>query len=604
MAYKNRHRHKVWIFLLFFGIGIIDVGFNRPSELTDKEMSGYVMGEGVVKDVKTKSDGDSFIIGMTRMADSAGNVKDCRNLDIMLQTDGYSAKKGELLVFPIKLEVITDNPNYRSSGYAEKMRRQGIIYRSNATAERIHTKSCEKNLSGKSEDCRDYLIAKIENSSLSRPSVDFLTAMMFGDRSFLSDELRNSFSNAGVAHVLALSGMHVAIIMGIILLILFPLCFIGLHGARLWLAVALLWGYAFVSGLAPSTVRACIMTTFVVIALTLQRKNASGNALLASAFTILVFDPYAIYDVGLQLSFLCVACILMFAGQLNPVNRHFHPRLYSATSSVLVSLVATVGTWVLVSYYFKKIPLLFLPANLLILPLLPVFMSVAFIYLILLLFGIDAVFIASILDFGYDIFVWITDRISSFGNAVIDYQVQLPVVIIWLIGVMTVGYAINKRKRKVAIFSGAFFLVSAMVMIPLCTERKPDGMIIQKNYNQISLAVYDSDNEVVRYMPRNTVSRWMHKGSEILAMDCLSELDSISRYIGAGKKSKKRYLILGSGARNIKLSDISGVESFDKIILHSSLRRKMENKIKQEANEIGLRNVHSLREDGPLELEF
>lgn len=439
---------------------------------------------------------------------------------------------------------------------------------------------------------------------MSRPTVDFLTAMMFGDRSFLSDELKSSFSNAGVAHVLALSGMHVAIIMGIILLLLFPLCLLGLHGVRLWIAVILLWGYAYVSGLAPSTVRACIMTTFVVLALTLQRRNASGNALLAAAFTILVFDPYAIYDVGMQLSFLCVACILMFAGQLNPVNRHFHPRLYSVTSSVLVSLVATIGTWVLVSYYFKKIPLLFLPANLLILPLLPVFMSIAVLYLLLLLMGIDATFIAVILDFGYDCFIWITDRISSFGDAVIGYQVQLPVVIIWLVGVMTVGYALKRGKKRMAVCFGTFFIAAAMVMIPLCSERKPDGMIIQKNYNEISLAVYDSDNEVVKYMPRNTVSRWIHKGSEILAMDCLPLLDSISGYIGGGKKSRKRYLIVGSGARNIKLKDITGVDGFDKIILHSSLRRKMEAKLREEASEIGLDNIHSLRDDGPLELEF
>lgn len=162
MAYKYRHRHKVWIFFLFLGIGIIDVTLNRPDELSEKEISGFVMGEGVVKEVKTKASGDSFIVGMTRMADAAGNVRECTNMDIMLHTDGYTAAKGELLVFPLKMEIITDNPNFRSTGYTEKMRRQGIIYRTNATSEKIHTKSYDKNLTGKSEDCRDFWWLKLK----------------------------------------------------------------------------------------------------------------------------------------------------------------------------------------------------------------------------------------------------------------------------------------------------------------------------------------------------------------------------------------------------------------------------------------------------------
>ena len=88
-------------------------------------------------------------------------------------------------------------------------------------------------------------------------------------------------------------------------------------------------------------------------------KRNAGNALLAACLVILLMDPSAVYDVGLQLSFLSVASILLFVSQLNPINRHLHPRLHLITSSILVSLVATLSTWVLVSYYFKRIPILF-----------------------------------------------------------------------------------------------------------------------------------------------------------------------------------------------------------------------------------------------------
>ena len=216
-------------------------------------------------------------------------------------------------------------------------------------------------MASRASKMRDRIEILIEKSMLDRAVSEFIISILLGDKSFLSNDVRDSFNNSGVAHILALSGMHVAIIMGIILLLLFPLQLMGMRKLRYVIALALIWAYAFMTGLAPSTVRACVMTSFMVLALLTQRRNKAVNSLLASAFIIILVDPASVYDIGLQLSFLCVACILAFAGPLNTVSERYHPKWHAVTSSILVSLIATLGTWVLVSYYFKRVPCFFCP---------------------------------------------------------------------------------------------------------------------------------------------------------------------------------------------------------------------------------------------------
>ncbi len=604
-ALRLNSRHSVWIFLLFCGIGLFDSWFHKPMQLSKEELDSYIAAEGEVTAIDSYANGDRLIIKVNRLADRTGGIRECRNLSILLNTDGFSSSVGDIIVFPANLKQVTDNPNFRPSGYADRLKKRGLLYRCHSTCENITLKGCNNTVVSKSTGFRDNIIRKIEKSGMNRDAAEFLSAILLGDRTLLSSDIKESFSNAGVAHIIALSGMHVAIIMGIFLFILFPLRLLGFHLICYWIALAFVWIYAFISGMAPSTVRACVMTTFVVMALSLQRKNSAGNALLASAFVIILFDPMSIYNIGMQLSFLCVACILAFAGPLNTVSHHNHPKLYAVTSAVLVSLVTTLGTWVLVSFYFKKIPLLFLPVNLIILPLLPLFMSIALVYVTLLMAGHNSYILAWVLNNGYDFFAWATNTLSAYGEATISFQVQLPVVIMWIIGVLVIGYAIKKSHKGIAIITGCLIMAGSIALIPVLSPKAYDGLIFQRNISEISLALYDSDNERVECLPRNAVSRIFHKGAEIMSIDCNANLDSIARlnrYID--KKSRNRYLILGSGAKGIHLKDIPGYENFDKIIIHSSMRKKIEADLLNEALEIGLDKIHSLREDGPLEVEF
>ena len=606
-AIRLNNKHSIWIIMLFAGIGMLTAWFHKPMSIEEKSLGNYIAAYGEAVDVKTIASGDLLTLNVTQLYDRHGRSSDCRNLKILVKTDGFSASKGDLLFLPCSLEPVKDNENYRSNGYADRMRKIGILHTTYAVADDIKTKGHSDSFIYRSSEWRDKIEIALEKSSLDRETCEFIISILLGDRSFLDNEVKTTFNNAGVAHVLALSGMHVAIIMGIILFLLYPLKAVRLHSTRYWLSVALIWAFAYFTGFAASTVRACIMTTFLILAMSLQRRRASANALLASAFVILLIQPSAIYDVGMQLSFLCVACILAFAGPLNTVNQHIHPRLHSLNASILVSLVATLGTWVVVSYYFKRIPLLFLPVNLLMLPLLPIYLSAALIYTVLCLYGIDLSFLAYALDIGYGLFLSIAEKLSAFGSATIEFQATLPMVVLWMLGVLMIGYAIHRNHKIAASVVGVSLFAGSIAAIPFMASAQPDSMIFQKKYSDISMALYDADKENILSFPRNAVSKINFKGNDIFTVDCINQLDTLATMM-MRDKSRKKYLILGSGFRGKKLSDIPGLDSFEKIILHPSIRKAKEKELLKEAldsafNEAASK-IHSLRNDGPLEINL
>ena len=134
----------------------------------------------------------------------------------------------------------------------------------------------------------------------------FLSAILTGDTSGLSEEARSDLSEAGLSHILAVSGMHCGFLMTLILLVT------GRHRRRLLAALALpiLVFYTILTGASPSVVRACIMVLFVLAAPLFQRDSDPPTTLSAALFLILLANPFAAASISLQLSFGAMAGLL------------------------------------------------------------------------------------------------------------------------------------------------------------------------------------------------------------------------------------------------------------------------------------------------------
>lgn len=154
---------------------------------------------------------------------------------------------------------------------------------------------------------RSKLLSRLSNSQLDKNQFSVCSALLLGDKSEMSQELKQIFSEAGVIHVLAVSGLHVGIIF---LLINKLLVFMSrtqvLRIIKLLILLLCLWSYAFITSLSPSVMRAVTMFSFIAIANVMQRQTNIYNTLAASAFLLLILEPNMVFEVGFQLSYLAV----------------------------------------------------------------------------------------------------------------------------------------------------------------------------------------------------------------------------------------------------------------------------------------------------------
>lgn len=198
---------------------------------------------------------------------------------------------------------------------------------------------------------------------------DIASALVLGITDDIDNELLKAYSATGAMHVLSVSGLHVGIIYMIIVFLLKP---VSQMRSGKWiiagLSILILWIYAFVTGLSPSVLRAVTMFSFVAIAQPWNQRTNIYNTLAASAFCLLLYDPYMIMSVGFQLSYLAVLGIVY----LQPVfYRWWEPRsrfLDEVWKITCVSLAAQIATFSLGLLYFHQFPNYFLLSNLLVIP--------------------------------------------------------------------------------------------------------------------------------------------------------------------------------------------------------------------------------------------
>ncbi len=217
---------------------------------------------------------------------------------------------------------------------------------------------------------RAFFEKKLEALKVGQDYLPIAKALILGDKDDLSRETTQEFAAAGAMHVLAVSGLHVGLVYGLVLLLFKRLpstakvrlleCVIGL---------TVIWCYAAITGFSASVMRASLMFSFTAIAKAIGGKGNIFNALALAALMLTAYNPYFITEVGFQLSFVAVLSIVIF--------QPFFARFYSPKNKLIdaawqitcVSLAAQLGTAPLSALYFHQFPMYFLVANLLVIPL-------------------------------------------------------------------------------------------------------------------------------------------------------------------------------------------------------------------------------------------
>lgn len=220
--------------------------------------------------------------------------------------------------------------------------------------------------------CQQKVVEVYRSWGLDEEVQAVIAALTIGDKSDLSTDLKNVYSAAGASHVLALSGLHVGILSGFLFLVFYPLTYWKRYGrmVRMLLVVTLLWGFAFISGLSSSVMRAVVMFSLYTFASCCSEERFSGiHSLVLATFLMLLYNPFFLFDLSFQLSFAAVASILAFY-PLCTRGVVIQNRLLRYLFNLLcLSVSAQVGTLPFVLLYFGTFPTYFLLANLIVSPL-------------------------------------------------------------------------------------------------------------------------------------------------------------------------------------------------------------------------------------------
>lgn len=211
---------------------------------------------------------------------------------------------------------------------------------------------------------QDKLTTKLEKicRSGSQEERGMLSALIFGERSSLSDEIKESYGNAGIMHVLAVSGLHVGIVGGFVLFLLGLLPGGWRHPVKMFSAVLAVWCYAFVTGGAAPVLRAAFMFTLFVVGWSIGRRQQPINTLCLAAFLMLLISPNDLFTASFQLSYSAIFGIIVLYQKIRGLV-HFSARMPQVPAMLLgkawdltaVGLAAQAGLFPLLLYYFDKI---------------------------------------------------------------------------------------------------------------------------------------------------------------------------------------------------------------------------------------------------------
>jgi len=363
-----------------------------------------------------------------------------------------------------RIQKITSSKNPYQFDYAEYMRKQGIEHRINIQKAQLNSLPKNKQTwRGMAYGFREYLISKLEKQGFQSDNKSVIKALVLGDRTDISTELKRDYADAGAVHLLAISGLHIGVLL-LLLNGLFSPLLQWKHGGfvRLLLVVSCLWIFAFITGLSASVMRSVTMFSAVALGIALKRSKSQFQTLLISLFVLLLIRPNFIYDVGFQLSYLAVFGILW----LMPVAMQFwKPRWWIVMKIwqlIALGTIAQLCVLPLSLYYFHQFPLLFLVANLVIVP----FMG-------LLLGGGVLVVLVSALNINIPIIIKGYDFLMSFMNGLIYWVADQDTLVIRnipfgtfelicvFVGVLGLGLWLekpNQRKIFIPLLAGCILI--------------------------------------------------------------------------------------------------------------------------------------------------
>lgn len=449
-------------------------------------------------------------------------------LNIEKESVSAVLKVDELIFAKASFNEINAPLNPHQFDYKNYLDKQGI--RQQLFIDSSHFKSIGfglRTFQGWSENFRDLVQSSLKKYSFTTDEMAVINALLLGERKEISKELLADYSKAGAIHILAVSGLHVGIIL-LLLLKLFSFLTYFKNGkiAQTILIILILWMFAFVAGLSASVVRAVTMFSFLAIGQQFGSKKVILFSLFSSLLILLIFKPLFLFDVGFQLSYLAVLGIITLQQkvyQLLSVNNKILNFSWQLTS---VSIAAQIGVLPLSLYYFHQFPGLFFLSNIVIIPCLGFILMTGILIIFLSIFNVLPTFLANFYGFVISIMNGFVNWISN-QEAFLFKDISLS---FWLLlasyGIIffSVRFLTHQTAKKALYVLGSFVVFQGVILVDK----------YQKKDKEEFLVFHKTKHSVFGFRNQNNI-QFVHN------TDSLQSINSITNSYKIGENIKESY---------------------------------------------------------------
>ena len=366
----------VYLSLLFFGYEITSENNknNNPLNFNDcKEEKSFFVAN-IIEPLEQKENSNKTIVRIKSVKNENVWSKVDRKAIVYFEKDSISSQLdyGDCLLINVNFNEVKSPRNPSEFNYKRYLSNKQIFYQAYLKSENWEVLSKNNGFIIKSLSIklREKFLNILQENEISGKEYAVTSALLLGYREKLDADLIKEFSGAGAMHILCVSGLHVGIIF-VILNWIFGFLNKKKIGKifKAIVLILLIWVYAAITGMAPSVLRASTMFSFVIIGQALKRHTNIYNSLAASAFLLLLINPYIITEVGFQLSYIAVISIVALQP---PLYKLWVTKIWildKAWQIITVSIAAQIGTFPLAMFYFHQFPNYFMLTNLIVIPL-------------------------------------------------------------------------------------------------------------------------------------------------------------------------------------------------------------------------------------------
>ena len=381
---RNKYNHR-WIFGISFHLLLFLLGYLWCFHFNETRWKGhfqeYLQEENFIVGTVVNVPSDGNYINTHLLVHQIGQhpdslVNTVGNLLVYFKSiDSISnIQYGDIIALKTKIQKAQSPNNPHAFDFQRYLHYQNIHYQAFIydTLDWTIVQHGRGNFITKnSNELQKYFLGVLKKHIPTENELAVASALILGHKEDLNPEVKNAYARTGAMHVLAVSGLHVGLVTGFILLILnFFVQSKKSHWQILKTIIVLsaTWAFALITGGSPSVLRAATMFSFVTIGLTINRPTSIYNSIAISAVLLLLYNPYLLMHVGFQLSYLAVLGIIFFQPKFYKWLVFENWFLNFIWNLVTVGLAAQLSTFPISIYYFHQFPIYFWLSGIVVIP--------------------------------------------------------------------------------------------------------------------------------------------------------------------------------------------------------------------------------------------